>query len=274
MAVESHDRGVELIRAAFERACQSGNSEWRSMTAAVLKNRLLDLTERRFDESNWGAESFTGFLAQFGDVVELDLGSHPPEVRLLGADRADATSPSSMRRPLPELGPRRRIRADLWDAVLDYSGVRYVWDGQRAVPVNEGSAVSSTELLPSLTREEFKQWRTEFVQRQCEGNPALAPRLNDWLEREQPLAALPAPLRISWVVELKGRVLKRLDSWFEGRGEPLPPAAIVGDESSSPGPEADDSALRERVLDAVRTMSREELETLQLPARVLLREKR
>jgi len=268
MGMESHDRGVELIRAAFERARQSGNSEWRSMTAAVLKNRLLDLTERTFDESSWGAETFTGFLAQFGDVVALDLGSHPPEVSLLGED---ATSPSSVRRPLPELGPRRRIRADLWDSVLDYSGVRYAWDGQRAAPVNEGFAVSSTDLLPSLTREEFKQWRTEFVQRQCEGNPALGPRLNDWLEREQPLAALPAPLRISWVVELKRRVLKRLDSWFEGRGEPLPPGAIVGDESSSPGPEADESALRERVLDAVRTMSRDELEALQLPATILLR---
>lgn len=266
---ESHERGAELIRAAFERARQSGNPTWQSMTVAVLKNRLLDLTARDFDESSWEAESFRDFLAQFGDVIELDTATHPPHVRLL-AEAADTRPAEPSRRPLPDLGPHRRIRRDLWEAILDYSDTRYAWDGQRAVPLKEDASAEGVKLLPSLTREEFKTWRKEFVQRQCEKNSAVGPRLYDWLEREQPLTALPQALRISWVVELKRRVLERLDTWFEGNGEPLPPDAIVGDEPPLSSPAVGTSVLRERILAAVQKMSQDELEALQLPARVLL----
>lgn len=87
---ELYERGAELIRAAFERARESGSEGWRTMTPAVLKNRILDATDRTFDESKWGASSFAEFLRQFDDVVVPASDSRPPQVMLMQAQPAAA----------------------------------------------------------------------------------------------------------------------------------------------------------------------------------------
>lgn len=53
----SLDDARELVLRAFAWARASGRENWRVMTVALLKNRLLDLTEKKFDESRWGAGS-------------------------------------------------------------------------------------------------------------------------------------------------------------------------------------------------------------------------
>ena len=65
-----------LIRDAFEKAKASGSPDWHRMTVAVLKNRILDLTQGLFKESDHGATTFQDFVRQHGDILELDESSH------------------------------------------------------------------------------------------------------------------------------------------------------------------------------------------------------
>jgi len=264
---ESHERGAELIRAAFERARESGSKGWRMMTPAVLKNRILDATDRTFDESKWGASSFAEFLLQFDDVVVSVPDSRPPQVMLMQAQPAMASQNTGDQGL--DIGSKRRIRPDLWEAILNYSSdLPYYWDGARAVKVPPDD-VRADMKLPTLAKHEFSQWRRDFVTRESASQPATAERLATWLEKEQPLVALPRGLRTAWVIDLKMRVFTRLKDWFDSKGI-APPGDLVYDQESE---EATDSAapLRELVLAAVRVMNSEELEALQLPAAVLMR---
>lgn len=52
----------DLLKDAFEAARTSGRSTWWEMTAAVLKNRLLQLARGSFDESQFGAGRFLDLL--------------------------------------------------------------------------------------------------------------------------------------------------------------------------------------------------------------------
>lgn len=243
------------------------------MKTAVLKNRLLDLTERGFNESDWGADSFREFVERFDDVVAIVPEERPLAVRLLVDDRSEvATEGDAGTRP-PDPGPRFRIRKDLWDAVLDYSsGTRYAWDGRRAVALDEGASAERTDLLPTLPEEEFQIWRSEFVRAQSSENSTAASFLYVWLEKEQALQMLPSPLRVAWVVELKRRVIERLQAWFRAKGIETP-SDLLTDAAPVRGDRGDVEALRELVLAAVRRMNRAELESLRLPATVLLRSK-
>jgi hypothetical protein len=261
-----HERGAELIRSAFGRARESGSPTWGRMTNAVLKNRLLDLTDREFSEAEWGAQSFRDFVEQFGDVVEPVPGAYPPEVSLRGD--AIPSGDRSAGSQAPDLGAGRHIRSDLWTSVLDYSsGRRYRWDGEHAIPYEADEACEG-KLLPTLTEEEFRSWRQEFVQEQSSENSDRASLLYGWFEREEPLSYLPRSLRIPWVIELKRRVLTRLSEWFESEGIPTPDDIVA---SNRPEKKAEADVLRSQVLEAVRVMNRDELESLKLPATVLLR---
>jgi len=236
------------------------------MTPAVLKNRILDATERAFDESEWGASSFAEFLRKFDDVVVPVANSRPPQVILVPQS---ATGSQTTGHPVQDIGSKRRIRPDLWEAVLNYSSdLPYYWDGARAVK-GALDGVPAEMKLPTLAKHEFSEWRRDFIAQQSPDQPAVRARLQTWLEKDQPLVALPRSLRTSWVIDLKMRVFKRLDEWFQARGI-APPDDLVYDEELDEGPDAADP-LRERVLAAVREMSRGELEALQLPATVLLR---
>lgn len=273
MTGKRHEEGAELIREAFARARESGAPEWQTMTAAVLKNRLLDLTDRSFAEAQWDASTFRTFLEQFGDVVSVDWSRRPPSVTLLEA--TDFRAPIvDAHRARADIGPRRRIRSDLWAAILDYSGTHsYVWQGGEAVPHAPDQVPAGADVLPSLTQAEFREWRSKFVERLGTDHAAAVPFLRTWLEREQPLGMLPSEFRIPWVIELKSRVLNRLEDWFRMRGIAAPSDLIVGeDESPERGEDLDD--LRGCILEAVRTMTVAELKAVHLPASVLLRIKR
>lgn len=266
MTTKTHEQGAQLIQRAFILARESGSAGWQTMTTAVLKNRLLDLTDREFKETDWGARNFREFVALFSDVIEAVPGAHPSEVRLLGDLPLPPDAPSG-NKPL-DLGARRNIRSDLWNAILDYSsGKKYWWDGERAVS-GAGDAAIPGKPLPTLDEEEFKTWRQEFVQEQSTENSEHASFLYGWLERAEPLAQLPASLRIPWVIELKRRVLARLEEWFEQEDIPLPPDLVT---DSWPKKRTDTDLLRGQILAAVSSMSRGELESLMFPATVLLR---
>lgn len=228
------------------------------MTAAVLKNRILQATSREFDERDYGATSFGNLLRQVPDLVEFDDTDRPPKARLL--DTA-AASPAVTSR----IGSGR-LRSDLWDAVLDYSseGV-YVWDGARAVSVSADEAVGKPQ-LPTISAAVLSGWRRDFAA----SHPGRD--LDDWAERGLGTMALPGDLRRTWNQTLKSKVLETLEPWFDEQGMALP-ADVAPEAGSQPSakdsPEAED--LRKFLLRCVAVMRPSELKAMQVPAAVALR---
>ena len=72
----------ELVERAFDAARDKGKPEWHRMHLAVLKNRLLLLSDREFDETQHGASNFRQFVADLNDLLRLDLDTTPPMVEL------------------------------------------------------------------------------------------------------------------------------------------------------------------------------------------------
>ena len=78
------DDSQELIRLAFDKAKGSGRPNWYQMDVGVLKNRILNLTNRGFRESDYGCTTFMEFVRSHSDVLELDETRWPPAVTVEG----------------------------------------------------------------------------------------------------------------------------------------------------------------------------------------------
>ena len=246
-----------LIERAFEMARESGRPDWHRMSVAVLKNQLLDLTERTFREIDHGASTFLEFVRQHGDLLEVDSGTTPP-VAILKGVRAESLSGV-------EFGAPWRIRADLWRAVLDFtSGRKYFWDPDRKFATSDG--VSELE-IPTITADTFNDWKRAFAE--TVEDAASNERLSDWAEHRRPASFLPPWLRRRWIGHLKTEVHKRLEAWFGEQGMELPSDFL---KRPDPGGESTPGGhLRNRLIDCLRTMTPHELERVQIPASVLLR---
>ncbi len=163
MAERGHDQIEKLVVAAFAQARRSGKVEWDRMTTAVLKNRLLALTDGAFRESDYGASSMVDLVSSMSEIVVIDISTAPATVSLVGGRSIpgwDTTTSASTLRP-PTEGDR--IRPDLWRATMDYaSGYSYGWDGSEAKVFEEPS--EEIETLPTLTSDEIRLWRQEFLE--------------------------------------------------------------------------------------------------------------
>ena len=110
----------QLVVRAFAMAKASGREDWRQMTGAVLKNRLLDITDRAFDESDWGAASMRGLVEQLDDTVRFDKSLRPGQVVLL--DQIDVgeqvdTATKERARNSGDWSIRRDLRESVIDCV-------------------------------------------------------------------------------------------------------------------------------------------------------------
>lgn len=247
-----------LIRRAFEEARKSGRPDWHRMSVAVLKNRILDLTERSFRESDYGAPTFGEFVRNHDDILALDATQRPPVAILKGVSPAPVEAPEST---------GTRIRSDLWQAVLDFSsGEEYVWDVGEGVAKRVNEAGSSGLALPTITADQFCQWKKAFAEEVDEGESDE--RLSAWVGHRLPASFLPLPLRHRWNGYLKAAVRRHLLAWFEEQ-HLVPPSDILEEGRtvySAPGEE-----LRKRLIASVRAMTPEELERVQIPSSALLR---
>lgn len=243
---------VPLVIRAFEQARASKPESWRTMTLPVLKNRLLQLTDRRFGETAYGHRSFREVVASLPALLELDEQARPATVTL--------RDPSAV--PAPQA--TYRVRRDLWDAVMDFSaGHAWAWDGGRALPADDAPA--GAPRLPTLTPDELAGWRAEFAEaHDTSGNGAL----DGWATSSGATRQLPPALRPLWNAELKFRVLDRLSSWFPAQGLPVPDDAAT----TGPAGPADDAgparagSLRTFVSGCVALMTDDELAGLVIPA--------
>ena len=137
---EQLDEFRALIRSAFEQAQRSGKRDWEEMTSAVLKNRLLNITEGEFSQARYGSPSFINLVRRV-DLLEV-LDDYPPfRLRIISpvTTQADIAPPPEDETQIDTKdafasllqGDLRhvRIRDDLWRAIIDYSsGNTYVLD--------------------------------------------------------------------------------------------------------------------------------------------------
>ena len=263
------DEPKGLIREAFGAARRTNRPDWHLMTIAVLKNRLLVLTDGKFNESDYGAITFSDFVRQHMDVIDVDWSVFPPVARLRKAETTPGAEPEST------FFERTRIRGDLWRAVLDYEGGhRYVWDASRrqARPAEEGDEGLD---IPTATREIIAGWREKFVE-ETEGtveSEVDRERLHNWMREALGTRFLPYQLQGAWSGRLKDEVENTLRGWFRSSNleEPSDLTYAVGGPSLALESQARINSLRDLIVECTRMMSLNELRAVNLPASVVER---
>lgn len=290
---DRRERGRHLVEEAFDVARATGKPDWFRMRAAVLKNRILDLTDRTFNEADHGASSFVDFVSSYPEIVSVDRSVDPPWV-MLRSYEAEA-NPYASSTASDSSASQLRIRPDLWRAVVDYrSGITRFWDpvtgsvsgtspaaapepnepGRSDSPEPDGGELAASAWdLPTLTPQELAQWREEFVQEVGQDLPEDArAKLERWQAEALGTQALPAQLRGRWNEGLKRRVAERLSQWFRFRGQE-PPNDLLRPVGRSARQDASQS-LREFILSCVKQMTEDELRALHLPVTSIARMRR
>ena len=266
MSTGAEDRYAELrglVIEAFERAHQKGNASWEVMTLAVLKNRLLDITDRNFREADFGAPKLPDLVANL-DVVALEETGPGGSVRLLSPYREEiaAKAPLGLSRRGNSSG---RIRGDLWKAVLDYSNAeawRWNKDLGIAEPVAEGEKQYGDLILPTISPDQLKDWRRAFIDSKDEQNTSTI--IAAWVDSDLSSDVLPRPLRGQWFEFLKERILQELTVWFSEISIQLP-VDLIADRQHPRSHDQSPDDLRGWVISCIESMSREELLMVQVP---------
>lgn len=273
------NEAASLIRDAFEAARASGHPEPDVMTSAVLKNRLLDMTGREFDERRYGARSFVQLLRLLREVVAVEGDHAPYHVRLIGSGQAPASAETKRERgssrkqqPREAEWRHRRIREDLWNAVLDYS-TQTPWvldpDTNRARPQR---SEDHPEILQfsTVTATDMERLREEFIQEVAQNEPTLRATLEDWNRSGGSTLRLPRFLQGRWNQRLKETALARLRESFAKAGVEEPPDLLFSPQADPPqgSPSFTDavqlSQLRDLLTRCVRVMTLEELRAIEL----------
>ncbi|HEX2766792.1 MAG TPA: hypothetical protein VHR55_09190 [Candidatus Limnocylindria bacterium] len=117
MSVQTNDPR-EMILAAFAAARASGKKDWRQMTTAVLKSRLMKLTDGSFDEGQYTKRGMRGFVAKFPDLVALDDHRTHPLVTLLWAGESPRNEPAEAAYEVVPDEWRRSVRSSSVDTRL------------------------------------------------------------------------------------------------------------------------------------------------------------
>ena len=255
----SHD-SRELIRLAFDRAKGTGRPNWYRMDVGVLKKRILDVTDRGFRESDYGVRTFMEFVRGHSDILEVDETRCPPAVTLRGMHE----QPESASESVPT-----QVRPDLWRAVMDFAGnARYVWDSDEGVAKPESDCPTGGPAMPTITVEQFTKWKRAFAD--SVDNAEQDARFKDWVENLRPADFLAGRVRHRWNIHLKKQVENHLSAWFQEQDLPVPPDLLDTLQGAKRSPEDE---LRRRLIACVRSMTREELERVQIPSSALLRVK-
>jgi hypothetical protein len=254
-----------LVLRAFEAAREKGKIDWQRMTTAVLKNRLLQFTNQTFDEAKFGYQSFGEFVNSLSDILEIEAATFPPTVRLRESGATDVVA--------EEVDTQKRVRPDLWRAVLDYaSGLTYVWDASKG-EAGPGAVGPGLIPVPTVTKGDLDVWRTEFAKRHANGIVEVTEReaLERWRTLGLSTASLPRQLIGAWNRELKSRVHDRIQEWAQREGIDLPRSILAGPKRDPAREELEQ--LRALVVACVQAMSKEELNELRLPPALMLKAK-
>ena len=248
-----------LIVQAFRQAKDSGKSDWYRMTTAVLKNRLLSLTDRQFNEATYGASSLADFVSKFSDILNIDDGQSPTVIELKDRENTGLDFGGESR--------ITRIRSDLWRAIFDRSsGNTYYWLAETGEVVTEPTD-GACPILPTIDAETDRQLRQLFVA----SLSAASDEATEWAGSLLPLSHLPPELRYRWSRELTEQVHQRLLGWFKDQGLEPPTDFITVVQPRPERPATELDSLRRLVQRVVQEMTAEELSQLSLPPRAILK---
>ena len=242
------------------------------MTTAVLKNRLLDLTDRNFNEANWGASSFMDFVSNYPDMLQINESVFPPVVELYGADADRLASADD-----EYTQAVYHIRSDLWQAALDYSsGVQYVWDRdtKKARPRH---GLESVPIIDTVTADLQRQWRHEFrdlMTGSLELTDAELGQTDEWILLQLGTYRLPNRLIPEWNRFFRDKVRDHLRGWFSDSGLEPPDDMVSSANRRATSDSSETEDLRELVISVVRKMTHEELSGISLPSEAILRASR
>jgi hypothetical protein len=269
-----------LVAEAFDRAKRSGKTNWYQMTTAVLKNRLLQLTDGAFAVERYGASTVAEFAHMLPDLVTVIPSERGPAIiELLGGADDAATGRDS---PVGELAERTQVREDLWRAFMD-------WDERHVYVVDPITGRARRRLpedpvhlqeLGRITREMYIEWRSAFIQGALAGEltPDERQRLEVWRDVPGPSRDLPRHLQDEWMSQLRTHVARHIREWFDATGNVPPPdlTTVKTAPSRPPAPAPLEAALSARSLrdlinKCVSVMTYDELCALKLPADVVAR---
>jgi hypothetical protein len=221
---EKRRRVLRLIERAFDQALKSKGPAAQTMTVAVLNNRLLELTNRTFKASDFGATSLRELLGALAPEIQVS-GHHNSQLVRLHQREADdgAFAPGTDDSEAPPAliaSDGGRIRADLWNALMDYaSRRRYVWDERRRI-AREATPEDQGLPFPTLRPDELDRGRSEFVSNhQGVLSTADATLASRWRDQRLPTFSLPLSLQQDWNRELTRRARQRLNAFFAALAE-------------------------------------------------------
>jgi hypothetical protein len=264
----------QLILSAFEEARDSGKSDWESMRSAVLKNRLLQLTNREFSETRYGGGSMVAVALRVPGLLELAT-TQPAVLRLADPSAISAERTRSAETRLSTDHPRWndvRIRQDLWRAVVTPRvESSYVWDATLG-QAREATVLDAPEpFLPTIDANELEDLRQSFREERVD-DPDVKERLATWVV--DPTQRIPKRIQIEWRNYLKSIAATRIQQWFQLHDVPAP-VDLIQYASAGDLPTTTD-VVRTRTLKAalqraLQLMSEEELKQVLLPATVLMR---
>ena len=270
---EDADPGREQLQrwivGAFRMARASGKPDWYWMSAGVLKNRILEISNNAFREEDFNERTFIAVLRQFPEIVAVDSNHRPPMVEL-APDLRRTIEGETLGRESAHLAGR--IRRDLWDAVLDYRRPEtWVWDPEAQVARAVLFADGSTLAMPTANDDLVLKWRSEFAELHRESFSATSKDgLEAWVASGR-ATAIPQSLKREWSSFIKSKVISTLAQWANDNSVTLSPF----DEGDAPtARESEVLQLRALVIRFVNLMTLEELHQLQIPATVILRTQR
>lgn len=259
------------IQSAYEAARDSRRENWQVMPLPVLKNRLLASTNGAFHEWDYGWPNLRFLPRAFPDLLALDPTTpHGAAVYIAAPDltaRPDANASGSIVRVSNASTEGRRIREDLWNAVVDYrSGLTYIWDvkQRRAIGI-EGEAETGTPVFPTISQDEVGTWRRECARKWAQLNgDADNEAVDAWVEN--PRTRVPQRFVNSWRTDQRDRVASIIQDFFRSAQLNLPSDAFPAS-----GQTRTELTARELVRLAAQVMTDTEIDGLQLPVGAVLR---
>lgn len=273
--VTSREAAFAVLRDVVTRLQARG----RSTKSAGLKPAInWYAPDSDFDVEALGFPSFRAFLeaAASAGYVQLRVAANAPDVEVI-VSQADAAEKH-----------RSRIRADLWDAFVDWDPEVVRLYDKRDDVVHKMRSTSGFEdrlrFVPirPITQDATLKWMSEFAESYSE---PVRGQLADALTAPKPFAAFSMAvkrLRLfhEWNQQRLDRVVERIDEWRQSAGLQLEIFATSTERSgetsvsreedapertSVPSSGMSIDALRTRIIDIISTMPPQDLLSLPLP---------
>lgn len=265
MCMSVSDDPKQLVLAAFAVARDSGKTDWQRMQLGVLKNRLLLLTDRRFDEAQYGAINFQGFVRGLSDLLRIDTSTYPPTAELIVPEAIEADRAKHY---------GSRVRPDLWRAFLDFSsGSSYVWDRNRG-EAREGEATEELPAIDTILPEVLDEWRREFVDEkhgEIQETARDLGRVLEWRDHRLGTRHLPLKLRGEWNRFVREKVVALIREWFQRKDMPAPEDMLLEVPHERGKKDTAAYELREFLATCIRSMTEDELSKVSIPASAIAR---